>query len=308
MIWPGSDTKRVPESQRVRESGAGHVIFTLGQNSGHYCAPNEAYDERLREGRERGREGGGEESRLSRRDLVAEIGDALAASGVKLIAYLPSHAPARHPEAVSALRCTPPWDMSACGIRTFWPDSENADERLTGFQRNWEAVVACWGKRWGKRVAGWWIDGCYFADRIYNVNEEPNGLTFAAALRTGNPDRILAFNSGTAHPFARVIADQDYTAGEFSSGLPVASQYEPLGPVTADGLRTHLLGHLGPGWGFARGGEQSPRFTDELAQAYTGAVRQSGAALTWDVPILADGGIPEPFLRQFEQLGHLWRT
>ncbi|AHF93304.1 hypothetical protein OPIT5_26900 [Opitutaceae bacterium TAV5] len=287
------DSFNVPRFARlVRETGAGYIIFTLGQNSGHYCSPNAVYDELTRQ----------QPSRLSHRDLVAEIADALAPD-VKLIAYLPSHAPSNHPEAVNALRYLPPWDASLCSLTRFWPESSNADDRLTVFQRNWEAVIAHWGERWGEAVAGWWIDGCYFADRIYKsaTPEEiaggaPCEATLAAALRTGNPDRILAFCAGTARAFERVIAGQDYTAGEFSNRLPVSNKWHPL-TATTDGMQTHLLGYLGDWWG-----EGQPRFTDDFVRAYTRHVGDAGAALTWDIPVTRDGDIPSAFLRQIETI------
>jgi hypothetical protein len=294
------DSFDVPRfARRVRETGASWIIFTLGQNTGHYCSPNAAYDEIT------GLTGNA--SRLSRRDLVAEIATALA-PGIKLIAYLPSHAPANHPEAIRALRCTPPWDASKWGLncqdrqdrqKKCWPDSETADERLTEMQRNWEAVTAHWGERWGEAVAGWWIDGCYFAARMYPKNEHAGDgadgfAPFARALRAGNPGRILAFNSGTASPFERLAADQDYTAGEFSNRLPVDDKWTRL-DATTDGMQTHLLGFLGNYWG---AGE--PRFPQNLVTGYTRYLTQRGVALTWDIPVAPDGDIPAAFLRQIE--------
>lgn len=284
------DSFNVPRfARKVRASGASYVIFTLGQNTGHYCSPNPVYDELT----------GLQPSRLSHRDLVAEIATALAPD-VKLITYLPSHAPALQQEAIHALRFLPPWDASACGITKFWPDSSNVDERLTTFQRNWESVVAHWGTRWGHMVAGWWIDGCYFVDRIYKQNPGttsdssfPGELSFAAALRTGNSDRVLAFNSGTNHPFERVLADQDYTAGEFSEPSSITS----LPPAVINGLQTHLLSYLAEWWG-----KGEPRFSDQFVQSYTHQVTQNGAAMTWDIPITKDGDIPDAFLRQLDHL------
>ena len=43
---------------------------------------------------------------------------------------------------------------------------ESVGGRLAQFQRNWEAICRDWSQRWGRRVSGWWIDGCYFADEI----------------------------------------------------------------------------------------------------------------------------------------------
>jgi hypothetical protein len=272
-------------SRRVRESGAAYVIFTLGQNTGHFCSPNSVYDDIV----------GVRPSLLSRRDLVAEIATALAPD-VRLIAYLPSHAPANHAEAIRAFKLMPSWDAGAWGLKRDWTEADCADERLTFFQRRWESVVAHWGERWGSLVSGWWIDGCYFAKHMYDATEGPNFASFAQALRAGNADRILAFNSGTVRPFERLSLEQDYTAGEFSDRLPVPNKWAGLESKT-DGMQTHLLGYLGSWWG-----EGSPRLSDALAAGYTREVVSRGAAITWDVPLAADGSIAEPFLRQFEHL------
>ena len=56
-------------AEQLVAAGAPYFFITIGQNSGHYCAPNAAYDEIV----------GRVPSRLSRRDLVADLADALAA-------------------------------------------------------------------------------------------------------------------------------------------------------------------------------------------------------------------------------------
>ena len=272
-------------ARQIQDLGADYLIFTLGQNSGHFCAPNAVYDELV----------GVAASRLSRRDLIAEIADALAPA-TKVIAYLPSHAPAKHREAVLGLRCTPPWDAGAWGLEKFWPDELDADARLSEFERHWEAIVRYWGETWGDKICGWWIDGCYFAETMYNHVEAPNFASLAAALRAGYSERIVAFNSGTAHPFARLAAEQDYTAGEFSNRLPFADKWTPL-ESTTDGMQTHLLGFLGRYWG-----EGEPRFPDELVRGYTRALTARGVALTWDIPISAEGKLSPLFARQLRGL------
>ena len=32
-------------ADQIASTGAGYLLFTVGQNSGHYCAPNPVYDE-----------------------------------------------------------------------------------------------------------------------------------------------------------------------------------------------------------------------------------------------------------------------
>ena len=81
---------------------AGYLFITLGQNSGFMLAPNATYDALVPR----------RPSRLSRRDLVADLSAALAPYGIPLLVYLPSHAPALDAEAVAGLGCTPTWDAS----------------------------------------------------------------------------------------------------------------------------------------------------------------------------------------------------
>ena len=54
-------------ADQVASTGAKYLLFTLGQNSGHYCAPNPTYDKLV----------GIEPSKCSRRDLIADLAQAL---------------------------------------------------------------------------------------------------------------------------------------------------------------------------------------------------------------------------------------
>ena len=272
-------------ARRVKELGAGYVIFTLGQNTGHFCSPNATYDEIV----------GIHPSKLSNRDLIAEIAEALLPE-TRLIAYLPSHAPANDAIAVERFSLLPSWDAGAWGLPPLREGVKSVDDRLSEFQRKWEGVVAEWGQRWGSLVDGWWIDGCYFAATMYGGMEEPNGESFARALCAGNPERAIAFNTGTKYPFERVSTAQNYTAGEVSTNFPVTNKWEPLtGEI--DGMQTHILSYLGDWWG---GG--SPRFPDAFVEGYTRHINDLGGVVTWDVPIMHNGDIPPKFCKQLASL------
>jgi len=257
--------------------GTSYFFITIGQNSGHYLAPNSTYDRYV----------GISPSKCSRRDLVLDLHEALAPRGIRLLVYLPSGAPAADPVAVERLG----WQW---GFEGDWRDAwepKRTGNRLAEFQRKWEAVIREWSERWGTKVSGWWIDGCYFADEMYRCEDEPNFRSFAAALKAGNPDAIVAFNPGVLTPIICHTEHEDYTAGEIAQALP-----ECPGPwVERDGHRArfHILSYLGESWG--RG---SPRFPDELVLGYTKHVISKGGVITWDVPISKTGLIPEPFVRQ----------
>ena len=80
-------------AEQLEQTGAGYLIFTLGQNSGYYCSPNATYEKYA--GYKTG-------ERCSRRDLPMEIADALAKRGIRLMLYLQVDA------------CTFAWCLDSC--------------------------------------------------------------------------------------------------------------------------------------------------------------------------------------------------
>ena len=70
-------------ANQIESVGAGYYLITIGQNSGYYLAPNATYDRYV----------GIQPSKCSRRDLVADLYEALHRRGIKLMVYLPSGAP-----------------------------------------------------------------------------------------------------------------------------------------------------------------------------------------------------------------------
>ena len=259
---------------------ASYYVITLGQNSGYYCSPNAVYD----------RLTGIDPSKCSRRDLVAGLYAALKPRGIRLMVYLPSGAPDRDPAAMQALEWAP-------GKYPIWshPDGgpDGGDARFTEFQNKWESVIREWSARWGGNVSGWWFDGCYYPHGMYFHPDPPNFASLAGAARAGNPDGIVAFNPGVFTPVRSLTPYEDYTAGEINEPDRVVCTGRRLGSA-----QFHILSYLGPSWA-----QSPPRFTDEQVIALTRNVTGKGGVVTWDVPINADGSIPEPFADQLRALG-----
>ena len=255
-------------AKNLHEVGADYFCITIGQNSGHYCSPNPVYDELV----------GIFPSKCSRRDLILDIANALEPYGIDLWVYLPSGAPCAEPQAMERLE----WIIDATG------------HRLASFQRKWESIIREWSVRWGTKVKGWWIDGCYFPDDMYNFPDEPNFASLAAALRAGNPDAVVGFNRGLEYPFLIQSDSDDYTAGEVGEQLPIPSKrdLENLG-----GKKLHVLSYLGRTWS-----DGLPRFPDELAVGYTKLIVEKGGVITWDAPLEYGGGIPEAYMRQMKKI------
>ena len=259
-------------ARQLAEVKAGYAIITVGQNSGFYLSPNANYDRIV----------GHSPSRCSRRDLVADLQQALAPYDIPVIAYLPTAAPLGDPLAIRRLRCTPPWDASKIYMppgRYSPEEGKRTDARLSEFQRNWEAIVGEWSERWGRKVRGWWFDGVYCADLMYRHADEPNFASFARAARRGNPDSILTWNPGVLYPPISVDAEEDYTAGEINDPDRIDSPGRWVGHE-----QFHVLSFMGKWWG------QGPlRFTKEQVIAYTRAVTDYDGVFSWDVPFQVNG-------------------
>jgi len=271
---------------QLASTGTKYLLFTLGQNSGHYCSPNATYDRIV----------GIVPSKCSRRDLIADLTKALAARDIRLMVYLPSGAPAADPVARKALG----WRWGAKGG---WQlPGEPVGGRLAEFQRNWEAVIREWSLRWGKSVSGWWIDGCYFSDQMYRFEDEPNFASFARALKAGNPEALVAFNPGVKVPVVCHTKYDDYTAGEVN--LPQLAKVVDACPgrwLECDGRKVqfHILTYLGKTW---CQGDQ-PQQPGEKIVALTRQLAEKGGVVTFDVPIQKSGLIPKPFVGQLRAIG-----
>jgi len=266
QVVDGFDVEKM--ARQLESVGAGYYQISIGQNSGYYLAPNAAYD----------RITGIDPSKCSRRDLVADLSEALHKRGIRLMVYLPSGAPAQDQTADAALE----WRNGP------FPNRE--------FQLKWEQVIREWSARWGGKVAGWWFDGCYFPNSMYRSDQPPNFASFAAAARAGNPEAAVAFNPGVVYRILSLTPHEDFTAGEIDKPDLVTIRRDSRGKV--DGARIHMLSYLGENWG--RGA--APRFSDEQVIAYTKKVRDAGGAVTWDVPVHLDGTIAQPFLDQLAAL------
>jgi hypothetical protein len=254
-------------ARQLESVGAGYYQISIGQNSGYYLAPNAAYD----------RITGIQPSKCSRRDLVADLYDALHKRGIRLMVYLPSGAPGQDKAADAALE---------------WRNGPTANRE---FQRKWEQVIKEWSERWGKKVAGWWFDGCYFPNSMYRSPEPPNFASFATAARAGNPDAAVAFNPGVVYRMLSLTPYEDFTAGEIDK--PELVTIRRAGGGKIDGVQIHMLSYLGETWG-----KGAPRFTTDQVIAYTHKVRDAGGAVTWDVPVELNGTISQPFPDQLAAL------
>jgi len=273
-------------ADQLEQVGAGYHVITIGQNSGFYLGPNVTYDDIV----------GHEVSHCSRRDLIAEIAGEMSGRGIHTLVYLPAGAPDRDERAKTMLG----WRAGEHPVHRRPPRGQDEEgrpwgelnPRLPDFQRKWEAIIGEWAGRWGARVRGWWFDGCYYPE-MYEYPEAPNWGSFVAAARSGNPDGIVAFNPGVMADLKILTERQDYTAGEINDEFPTCRDR------WIHGVQWHVLSYLGDTWGAG----EAPRLSDQFVAEYTAQAVANGGAVSWDVPVLADGHIPAAFLEQLMAIG-----
>jgi len=239
------DTERFADT--MAEVGAGYVIFTIMQVRREMIAPNATYD------RITGYQPG---EACATRDLIEDLYQSLSRRGIPLMLYYTGDGPRADPQAAPAFG----WGTPVS----------------TEFVGKWASVAQEYGERYGDKVAGYWVDGCY---PWIGYDDEKLAL-FARALKAGNPKRIVAFNRGVDPLVMSYTSHEDFTCGEQNRffDMPVSRWL--------DGEQWHILSYLGTGWGHP-GSQYTKR---ELAE-YVFDVNQRGGAVSIDVVLFRDGSL-----------------
>jgi alpha-L-fucosidase len=258
-------------ADQIKSTGASYHFLTVAQGSSYFISPNAAWDKYLSRGT----------NKAAHRDLILDMAKADNKRGIRLIVYSTSHGPrdARSSE----------WNTN----------STTRDHRNVEHMLAWEKVTREWSLRWGTNVAGWWFDGCYNPNQLYNFPDAPNFQSFAAAARAGNPAAVLAFNRGVIDRVISITPFEDYSAGEINEiQTTLIRRATPDGRV--DGARIHKLSYLGRTWGTGE-----PRYTnlDEVVIPWTRKILEAGGAMTWDAPVQTNGLIADNYLAQLRAIG-----
>ena len=230
-------------AKQLEWMGAKYLVFTLGQNSGWFNAPNAAYD------RITGYQLG---ERCARRDLPLDLHRALQAKGIRLMLYLP---------------CQPP-NQDARAQKAFGLPQGPRDQPVDlAFAKQWAEVIHEWSACYADKVSGWWFDGGY---QGVHFNEDIARI-YADAVKRGNPQAIVTFNPGVR--LIRYTQAEDYTAGELNQPFNVV----PAGRWL-NGSQWHALTFLGSEWG-----RRNVRQPTERWRAWFQKVAAQGGAVTLDM-------------------------
>ncbi len=260
------DTERFASA--MDEAGAGYVIFTTHQRTRFLIAPNATFD------RLTGYKPG---EACATRDLIEDLYQALHKKNIPLMLYWTGNGPSSDAKANAAMG----WQTPI------------ANEWLL----KWAAVTEEYGVRYGEKVAGWWVDGCYFKHGNLQYDDEKLGL-LARALKAGSPKRIIALNPGVE--LTAYSRHEDFTAGEQNRfhALPTGRWF--------NGEQWHVLSFLGAsrdgnylsaGWG-----EPGVRYSKRELADYVFDANQAGGVVSIDMLLFRDGGLDRSQLEVLKSL------
>ncbi|HWK37058.1 alpha-L-fucosidase [Sphingomonas sp.] len=255
----------------VAETGAKYLMFTVNHGNPTCPAPIKSW-EKLHPGW------------TTKRDLIAELADALGRRGMRLMLYM-------NPPGVGGMALNP---GTVNGIPGYNED-EYASQLVDVFRE--------FGERYGPRVAGYWFDSTFEATECY-----PN-LPFEAldaAIKTGHPDRLVAWNNWV---FPAETEWQDYFAGELTD-LPTRSfggRYIDHG--VAKGLQAHVALRFDADWLHIAQDKPMPppRFKAQELADYIRRCQAEQVPVTLGVGIFQDGSLGPQAMPILREVGRLVR-
>ena len=249
------DVKRVAD--QLEACGARFYFLTLMQGRQWMCAPNATFD----------RIGGTRPGEAcSVRDLPLELSHELARRGIDLYLYYTGDGPYLDAEIGSRFGFTEPRFLGV----------------TRPFVEKWAAVLEEFAVRYGDRVKGWWIDGCYAGYLCYT--DDLLALYRTAVLK-GNPDAVVAMNNGVSDYFERYTKQADFTAGEFNDFYCVPKERFVDG---AQAFALIPLGSWGVGGNPCWGGKGTKRPAEYVAD-YVRLVNANDGVVAIDVAVANDG-------------------
>ncbi|MBQ8209509.1 MAG: hypothetical protein IJZ35_02865 [Clostridia bacterium] len=236
----------------ISRTGAGYYFITLMQRCRYMLTPNATFDKiaKTKSG-----------EACPTRDIIPELADELAKYNIDLYLYFTGDGP----------------------FKDFWIGRRFGLTRhgknviKDKFVMRWASVLEEYSVRYGDKVKGWWIDGCY---RKLGYTDAQLQL-LADAARKGNPDAIVAMNNGLNPTLVKQHPDEDFTAGEFEDFRYVPDKR------FFDGAQAHILAPLGvspdpdkPGQAWCRPGV---KYDAQYMTDYIKRCNDAGAVVTVDV-------------------------
>jgi alpha-L-fucosidase len=269
------DVKRLVE--RLAYAGADYLLFTSTHALQMLAAPHPVIDRLL-------------PGRTCKRDLIAELADALAAKGMSLLVYYNHSCNGKD---------DPEW-RKAVGY-------DGTDKNVLA--RNLLEIVGWMGERYQEKIKAWWFDSPYSLDLRgphHSVTTDMRGFQFpwerfTVAAKRGYPARLVTYNAGVNETFL-YTTHQDYWAGELVDlNHPPTGRYHP-----ANGLQWFGWACLEDrAWVHHRLDTEIPKplYSDDELIRFVRTCNRHQAPMTFNVGIYQDGTMAEASIEQLHRMG-----
>lgn len=239
----------------LHDIGAGYYGITLMQGRKYMAAPNAEFD------RIAGTKPG---EACAKRDLIADLINALDRYGIDLILYFTGDGPYKDEEIGRKFG--------------FLNPRQNVS---MDFCRKWSGVLEEYALRYGECVKAWWIDGCYDY-----FGYDPERLTcYYDAVKRGNPHALVSINNGVKDDLYKWYEKEEMTSGEYNDFTVIP------GKPSIDGALPHILAPLGisaDGSPWSKWGRPGVSRDHAYMQDYVRRVNAMGGIVSVDVQIRYD--------------------
>jgi hypothetical protein len=256
----------------VANTGAGFIVFCTSWSTYYFPAPIQSW-ERVAPGH------------TTRRDLIAELADALAKRHIKLMLYY--HA-----------------GDSKDG---WWSRTYVSTMDRGAYFKQWEDQIREIGLRYGDKLGGWWFDdGMTF---YYPLQAPFKAMTEAA--KAGYPGRVVGYNSWIL-PKATDL--QDYACGEGDFPDRLMPENDAELPVGGSGIflsgpqkgmqATMTLTNEGGDWGHITQDTEvpTPRYSSDKMIDYLRQAIARKDVLVINLEVYQDGSASQKTIEEFKAI------
>lgn len=250
---------------QVVASGAKFLFFTATHADMKTPFPLDALDEIV-------------PNHTAKRDLIGELADKLEPYGIRLMLYF-------NGEGVT----DPEWQDATRFKDDIYPHAEFC-YRVT------EAI----SKKYGKKIHGWWIDCCYEPPICGGRGVRYNYNRYAAALRAGNPDSIVAFNFRGVEEWG---CDWGKGISDYQAGEENDIKFLPEHRFSGEGdTQWFALCWMDDFWVHEKPGTPTPVHENERVLEYVKAIKSKGGVFAYNVSPYQEGHISAPTMEQLKWL------
>jgi hypothetical protein len=243
-------------AKNLYEMGAGYYVITVMQGMKYMVAPNAAFDKIA------GTKAG---EACSTRDLIEDLYQSLSKYDIDLFLYFTGDGPYKSVEEGKKFGFIEPRDVGV----------------TKPFVEKWSSVLEEYSVRYGEKIKGWWIDGCYkdwfkYTDELLEM--------YYKACKKGNPNALVSLNPGLREDLENGFTYEDFLCGEQIDFTLIPKQR------FYGNAQAHILAPLGVGQcKLGQWGTFGIKRDAEYLIDYIKKVNEAGGVLTIDIGVYRDG-------------------